>query len=155
MANTTNANIKFDPQLNDGYEDCVLDITKNTARKYTEVENADGTVSFTDATSYENEGSIFDAQGINAITGNLNKIVAGETNGLVFSSGLSTGHQCNIPGHTNEAPILVIASAYASDSGASAIVNVEGYVTGGFKYRVNNLATSQKYLKICFVAFYV
>lgn len=50
------------------------DIIATTARKYTEVSNSDGTISFTDKTVYTQEGDSFGADDINSITKNVNQI---------------------------------------------------------------------------------
>lgn len=50
------------------------DIIASTARKYTEVSNSDGTISFTDKTIYTQEGDSFGAKDINSITKSVNQI---------------------------------------------------------------------------------
>ena len=58
-------------QLRTDYKDDLLDTSVNTQRKYRQVNNGDGTVSFVDVTEYSQQGDPFGAGDINAITGNL------------------------------------------------------------------------------------
>ena len=58
--------------LSTNYVDDVLDTTKNTMRKYVEIDNGDNTKSFQDATKYAEEGSSFGAAEINTITDTVN-----------------------------------------------------------------------------------
>jgi hypothetical protein len=58
-------------QLRTDYKDEILDVSVNTQRKYRQVDNGDGTISFVDATVYSQQGDPFGAGDINAITGNL------------------------------------------------------------------------------------
>ena len=54
------------------YQDDILDTSVNTRRKYNMIQNADGTVSFEDATVYSQVGDTFGAADINAILGGQN-----------------------------------------------------------------------------------
>lgn len=54
--------------LKTNYKDDILDLSKNTQRKYEMITNADNTVSFVDVTQYEQVGDTFGAQVLNAIT---------------------------------------------------------------------------------------
>lgn len=58
-------------QLRTDYKDQTLNTSVNTQRKFREVSNSDGTVSFTDATSYTEQGDTFGAGDIN----NTNAVV--------------------------------------------------------------------------------
>lgn len=58
--------------LKTDYKDDILDVSQNTKRKYTMIENQDGTVSFDDETVYSQEGDSFGASDINAITEAVN-----------------------------------------------------------------------------------
>lgn len=64
--------------LKTNYVDDVLDTTKNQVRKYQQIQNDDGTVSFVDVTEYTQVGTSFGAKdindtnaAINAVNGNL------------------------------------------------------------------------------------
>jgi hypothetical protein len=67
--------------LKTNYVDDVLDTTKNQLRKYQQIQNDDGTVSFVDVTEYTQVGTSFGAKdindtnaAINAVNGKLQKI---------------------------------------------------------------------------------
>lgn len=53
--------------LRTDYKDDILDLTQNTQRKYRMITNADGTVSFEDATVYSQVGDSFGASQLNEI----------------------------------------------------------------------------------------
>lgn len=68
--------------LKTNYVDDVLDTTKNQLRKYQQIQNDDGTVSFVDVTKYTQVGTSFGAKdindtnaAINDVNGKLNKFV--------------------------------------------------------------------------------
>lgn len=61
--------------LKTDYKDDVFDGN----RKYTQVTNDDGTVSFVDATAYTTEGDVFGADDINAITKAVNSVAKSVT----------------------------------------------------------------------------
>lgn len=60
--------------LKTDYVDDVLNTSVNTQRKYIQTNNADGTISLTDATSYTQEGSTFGAADINATNQEVNAL---------------------------------------------------------------------------------
>jgi hypothetical protein len=71
-------------ELRTDYVDDVLDTSKNTIRKYKQIQNSDGTVSLVDVTEYLTVGTEFGAKDINDITkanNDLNKSL----NGLSFA----------------------------------------------------------------------
>lgn len=53
-------------QLRTDYKDQILDASVNTQRKYRQVDNGDGTVSFVDVTEYSQQGDSFGAGDVNA-----------------------------------------------------------------------------------------
>lgn len=53
-------------QLRTDYQDEILDVSVNTQRKYRQVDNGDGTISFVDETEYSQQGDSFGAGDINA-----------------------------------------------------------------------------------------
>lgn len=55
-------------ELRTDYVDDVLDTSKNTIRKYKQIQNSNGTVSFVDVTEYLTVGTEFGAKDINDIT---------------------------------------------------------------------------------------
>lgn len=71
--------------LKTNYTDDVLDTSVNTTRKYTQILNSDGTVSFYDNTVYTKKGTSFGAQDVNSITMALNSAL------IVESFDASTG----------------------------------------------------------------
>lgn len=71
--------------LKTNYVDDVLDTTKNQLRKYQQIQNDDGTVSFVDVTEYTQVGTSFGAKdindtnaAINDVNGKLDKYKLGE-----------------------------------------------------------------------------
>ena len=53
-------------QLRTDYKDEILDVSVNAKRKYRQVDNGDGTISFVDVTEYSQQGDPFGAGDINA-----------------------------------------------------------------------------------------
>jgi hypothetical protein len=70
--------------LKTDYQDDILDLTQNANRKFNEVTNQDGSKSFEDVTEYEQEGTPFGAQDVNAIT----KALTDEAHGVSFQFGI-------------------------------------------------------------------
>jgi len=70
--------------LKTDYQDDILDLTQNANRKFNEVVNQDGSKSFEDVTEYEQEGTPFGANDINAIT----KALTDEAHGVSFQFGI-------------------------------------------------------------------
>lgn len=70
--------------LKTDYQDDILDLTQNANRKFNEVQNQDGSKSFEDVTEYEQEGTPFGAQDVNAIT----KALTDEEHGVSFQFGI-------------------------------------------------------------------
>ena len=56
------------------YVDDVLDATKNQLRKYQQIQNDDGTVSFVDVTEYTQVGTSFGAKDINDTNAAINDV---------------------------------------------------------------------------------
>lgn len=56
------------------YQDDVLDTSVNEKRKYNMIQNADGTVSFEDVTTYSQNGDSFGAADINATNAKVNEV---------------------------------------------------------------------------------
>lgn len=61
-------------ELKENYKDDILDVSVNSMRKYTEIDNSDGTISLIDSTTYTQEGDAFGAKEVNAITGAVNRL---------------------------------------------------------------------------------
>lgn len=60
--------------LKTNYVDDVLDTTKNQLRKYQQIQNDDGTVSFVDVTEYTQVGTSFGAKDINDTNAAVNDV---------------------------------------------------------------------------------
>lgn len=60
--------------LKTNYVDDVLDTTKNQLRKYQQIQNDDGTVSFVDVTEYTQVGTSFGAKDINDTNAAINAV---------------------------------------------------------------------------------
>lgn len=60
--------------LKTNYVDDVLDTTKNQLRKYQQIQNDDGTVSFVDVTKYTQVGTSFGAKDINDTNAAINDV---------------------------------------------------------------------------------
>lgn len=60
--------------LKTNYVDDVLDATKNQLRKYQQIQNDDGTVSFVDVTEYTQVGTSFGAKDINDTNAAINAV---------------------------------------------------------------------------------
>ena len=60
--------------LKTNYVDDVLDTTKNQLRKYQQIQNDDGTVSFVDVTEYTQVGTSFGAKDINDTNAAINDV---------------------------------------------------------------------------------
>lgn len=60
--------------LKTNYVDDVLDTTKNQLRKYQQIQNDDGTVSFVDVTEYKQVGTSFGAKDINDTNAAINDV---------------------------------------------------------------------------------
>lgn len=60
--------------LKTNYVDDVLDTTKNQVRKYRQIQNDDGTVSFVDVTEYTQVGTSFGAKDINDTNAAINAV---------------------------------------------------------------------------------
>ena len=60
--------------LRTDYKDQLLDTAVNTARKYEQIDNSDGTISFVDATVYTQEGDSFGARDINETNMAVNRL---------------------------------------------------------------------------------
>lgn len=72
--------------LKTDYKDDVLDLTQNANRKYEEIENQDGSISFNDVTVYEETGDTFGAADANAIT----RALTDTTRNISFQFGIDT-----------------------------------------------------------------
>lgn len=62
------------------FQDDIIDTTINDKRRYRLEENTDGTTSLEDATTYEQVGSYFGAEQINATNGAVNELIDKTTN---------------------------------------------------------------------------
>lgn len=83
--------------LKTNYVDDVLDTTKNQLRKYQQIQNDDGTVSFVDVTEYTQVGTSFGAKDINDTNAAIND-VNGKLN--EYPSKLSQDYTTDNESHT-------------------------------------------------------
>lgn len=72
--------------LKTNYVDDVLDTTKNQLRKYQQIQNDDGTVSFVDVTEYTQVGTSFGAKDINDTNAAINDVNRNLTNPTQLAS---------------------------------------------------------------------
>jgi hypothetical protein len=73
--------------LKTNYVDDVLDTTKNQLRKYQQIQNDDGTVSFVDVTEYAQVGTSFGAKDINDTNAAINDVNGKLANTYAFLYG--------------------------------------------------------------------
>lgn len=90
--------------LKTNYVDDVLDTTKNQLRKYQQIQNDDGTVSFVDVTEYTQVGTSFGAKDINDTNAAINDVNGKLTDFLLFK--IYNSEPFNI--NANEAKDIVI-----------------------------------------------
>lgn len=141
--------------LKTNYVDDVLDTTKNQLRKYQQIQNDDGTVSFVDVTEYAQVGTSFGAKDINDTNAAIND-VNGKLNAFLSNSNFDINWLPNAfaPNHTTVSFTLV------SNTGTSGSYYVPIFTTtwydtsvvtavwqfaitmGGVKRRYNTSATS-------------
>ena len=141
--------------LKTNYVDDVLDTTKNQLRKYQQIQNDDGTVSFVDVTEYTQVGTSFGAKDINDTNAAIND-VNGKLNAFLSNSNFDINWLPNAfaPNHTTVSFTLV------SNTGTSGSYYVPIFTTtwydtsvvtavwqfaitmGGVKRRYNTSATS-------------
>lgn len=123
--------------LKTNYVDDVLDTTKNQLRKYQQIQNDDGTVSFVDVTEYTQVGTSFGAKDINDTNAAIND-VNGKLNykHMSIKDGMAG---ITIPGDWIEAWVDITFS-----------LNPQYYFTFHL-IRDNLLSTNKKYLQ-CYYA---
>lgn len=141
--------------LKTNYVDDVLDTTKNQLRKYQQIQNDDGTVSFVDVTEYTQVGTSFGAKDINDTNAAIND-VNGKLNAFLSNSNFDINWLPNAfaPNHTTVSFTLV------SNTGTSGSYYVPIFTTtwydtsvvtavwqfaitmGGVKRRYNTSVTS-------------
>ena len=122
--------------LKTNYVDDVLDTTKNQLRKYQQIQNDYGTVSFVDVTEYTQVGTSFGARDINDTNAAIND-VNGKLSGLKFAS-ISTSVTLLV---TNRQSLLGSLSDFGLPSNANVFgvfvncnwaVNVRLAINGNF-----------------------
>lgn len=117
-------------ELRTDYVDDVLDTSKNTIRKYKQIQNGDGTVSFVDVTEYLTVGTEFGAKDINDITkanNDLNEslaILGGFAPIIDKATGQITGYKTTIGGADTVFPFKTAqkVSALLSNTGTGGSV---------------------------------
>ena len=106
------------------YQDDVLDTSVNEKRKYNMIQNADGTVSFEDVTTYSQIGDIFGAADINATNAKINEVNSNFDN-LKFTFGAPVEYGAIYPNkYTSDTTIFTAPS--------DGFVNISPIVTSGY-----------------------
>lgn len=83
--------------LKTNYVDDVLDTTKNQLRKYQQIQNDDGTVSFVDVTEYTQVGTSFGARDINDTNAAINDVNGKLPEYIDITAKCPASTWCNIP----------------------------------------------------------
>ena len=83
--------------LKTNYVDDVLDTTKNQLRKYQQIQNDDGTVSFVDVTEYTQVGTSFGAKDINDTNAAINDVNGKLPEYIDITAKCPASTWCNIP----------------------------------------------------------
>jgi hypothetical protein len=83
--------------LKTNYVDDVLDTTKNQLRKYQQIQNDDGTVSFVDVTEYTQVGTSFGARDINDTNAAINDVNGKLPEYIDIIAKCPASTWCNIP----------------------------------------------------------
>lgn len=109
--------------LKTNYVDDVLDTTKNQLRKYQQIQNDDGTVSFVDVTEYTQVGTSFGAKDMNDTNAAINDVNRKlDKNSLGMPIDLSSYTQSN----KYTLPSDGYIQARASSTNLSIMVAIEG-----------------------------
>lgn len=99
--------------LKTNYVDDVLDTTKNQLRKYQQIQNDDGTVSFVDVTEYTQVGTSFGAKDINDTNAAIND-VNGKLSNLIKSNTVTTNTFAVSSGIPLSKPIVSCKCTYTN-----------------------------------------
>ena len=92
------------------FQDDIIDTTINDKRRYRLEENTDGTTSLEDVTTYEQTGSYFGAEQINATNGALNELIdktANFENGTTSVKNAETANRATVAESVENDFILV------------------------------------------------
>ena len=114
--------------LKEDYLDDVLDVTKNTKRRYRMIQNEDGTVSFEDVTDYSQIGDSFGAKDVNAINEAIN--------GLSETIGYSSKNLLDCSGLTEQTINDVTFTPVYDSNGLLEYINVNGTSIGIAEYKL-------------------
>lgn len=109
--------------LKTNYVDDVLDTTKNQLRKYQQIKNDDGTVSFVDVTEYTQVGTSFGAKDINDTNAAINDVngkLGDKTLGVITDISSFIGSNYIIP---SDGYIRLIPTSTSSPIGLTDIRN--------------------------------
>lgn len=134
--------------LKTNYVDDVLDTTKNQLRKYQQIQNDDGTVSFVDVTEYTQVGTSFGAKdindtnaAINDVNGNLNEIEGKIDNSIkkvnIHHSG-TTEVEYTLPQNIGLNDVIICNSSFGGVSGTT-------FVLGGYALYYSAFSTHVAY----------
>lgn len=103
--------------LKTNYVDDKLDVTKNQIRKYRQIQNDDGTVSFVDVTEYTQVGTSFGAKDINDTNAAINEVNSKLTWKRIGNTSVTGAVSVTIP--TDASEVIIKANL-----GYNIIVNI-------------------------------
>lgn len=129
--------------LKTNYVDDVLDTTKNQLRKYQQIQNDDGTVSFVDVTEYTRVGTSFGAKDINDTNAAINE-VNGKLKSKIYSIPIFAKESKTITVELYACAMLLVAGAtmYYFCNGYLMPINVNGSVTMGLSSDYKTITVS-------------
>ena len=96
--------------LRTDYTDDILDLDQNTNRKYEMTTNQDNSVSFTDVTAYEQEGSTFGAADFNATNEKVNELENSFSQALTDLKATAIAQAVGAVGNTFASVIATLAT---------------------------------------------
>ena len=94
--------------LKTNYVDDVLDSSKNQLRKYQQIQNDDGTVSFVDVTEYSTTGTSFGAKDINDTNAAVNELNE-SLKSLGFSRVAASSDKIVVFANTNKRTVISLS----------------------------------------------
>lgn len=96
--------------LRTDYTDDILDLEQNTNRKYEITTNQDNSVSFTDVTAYEQEGSTFGAEDFNRTNAKVNELEESFSQALTSLKATAIAQAVGAVGNTFASVIATLAT---------------------------------------------
>ena len=119
--------------LKTNYVDDVLDSSKNQLRKYQQIQNDDGTVSFVDVTEYSTTGTSFGAKDINDTNAAVNELNE-SLKSLGFSKVVSSSEIITVSANTQKRTVISLSNtteeiAFCCVSKVSAYGGTDNFLT--------------------------